>query len=205
MDNGVTKLSRAGGTLSCSKCRGKGHTIRKCPLVIPAEHLVSQCTGRGPSLSSNKCSKCQRYGHNRRRCPTSHPEGDSDVVGTDIDHSQTAQSMDEQPVAGEQQPGEGCQVDIQAVVHEEHVSSAHSTEVVEPKKQIKCSFCRVPGHNRKTCPTIQAQGWRLRKEKMDTYGPYVESVGKKRWRKQKAHRLLDEPDDASQPGITQLD
>ena len=58
------------------------------------------------------------------------------------------------------------------------VSSAHSTEVVEPKKQIKCSFCRAPGDNKRTCPTIQAQGWRLRKEKMDTYGPYVESIGK---------------------------
>ena len=59
------------------------------------------------------------------------------------------------------------------------VSSAHSTEVVESKKKIKCSFCRAPGHNKKICPTIQAQGWRLRKAKMDTYGPYVESVGKK--------------------------
>ncbi|XP_071924078.1 uncharacterized protein [Coffea arabica] len=143
--------------------------------------------------------------HNRRTCPTSHPEGHSDVVGADLDHSQAAQPMDEQPVADEQQPGEGCHVDIQAVVHEENVSSTHSAEVVEPKKKMKCYFCRKVGHNKKTCPTIQAQGWRLRKAKMDTYGPYVESVGKKRRAKQKAHRLLDEPDDASQPGITQLD
>ncbi|XP_071912914.1 uncharacterized protein [Coffea arabica] len=113
--------------------------------------------------------------------------------------------MDEQPVADKQQPDEGCHMDIQAVVHEENVSSTHSAEVVEPKKKIKCYFCRKVGHNKKTCPTIQAQGWRLRKARMDTYGPYVESVGKKRRTKQKAHRLLDEPDDGSQPGITQLD
>ncbi|XP_071924837.1 uncharacterized protein [Coffea arabica] len=95
--------------------------------------LVGHGTGRGPSLNS---SKCQRYGHNRRTCPTSHPKGHSDVVGTDLDHSQAAQLRGEQPVAGE-----GCQVDIQIVVHEENVSSAHSTEVVELKKKIKCYFC----------------------------------------------------------------
>lgn len=64
--------------------------------------------------------------------------------------------------------------------------SVVSTEVAEPKKKsIKCYFCRAPGHNKKTCPSIQAQGWRIRKAKMDAYGPYVESVGKKKRTKQK--------------------
>lgn len=63
------------------------------------------------------------------------------------------------------------------------------------KMVVKCSFCRALGHNRKTCPTKQAQAWRIRKAAMDAYGPYVESIGKKRRTKQRAHRLIDEPDE----------
>ena len=55
------------------------------------------------------------------------------------------------------------------------------SQVPEQKTEtIKSTFCQALGHNRKTCPSHQAQSWRIRKASMDAYGPYVESIGKNR-------------------------
>lgn len=85
--DGVTKLSRVGVTsLSCSKCHEKGHTIRKCPLIIPQEQLNAHGSGRGPSLNTNRCSNCQVTGHNRRTCPQVHRREQGGGVGTILPH-----------------------------------------------------------------------------------------------------------------------
>ena len=54
------------------------------------------------------------------------------------------------------------------------------SQVPEQKtKTVKCTLCRAPRHNRKTCPTHPVQSWRIQKASTDAYGPYVESVEKK--------------------------
>nr|XP_027080396.1 uncharacterized protein LOC113703286 [Coffea arabica]XP_027080397.1 uncharacterized protein LOC113703286 [Coffea arabica] len=65
---GCIRLSRKGNMqMTCTNCKQKGHTKRKCPKIIGAEN--AKCKGRGPAFNINRCKKCKILGHNVRTCP----------------------------------------------------------------------------------------------------------------------------------------
>ena len=85
---GVTKLPRRGLVkIKCSNCHLEGHTVRKCPLIIPVNELPGSCCGRPPSSNSNKCSFCKEKGHNKRTCPQLSKTNESNA---NEDHGSTA-------------------------------------------------------------------------------------------------------------------
>lgn len=172
--DGVTKLSRVGVTsLSCSKCHEKGHTIRKCPLIIPQEQLNAHGSGRGPSLNTNRCSNCQVTGHNRRTCPQVHRrEQESSVTGnfiaqpageteSEVREHHASQGSTVEKLAGGNAENDSCaEAEVIPSVESLEITPSAPSQVPElmiKKMVVKCSFCRALGHNRKTCPTKQAQ------------------------------------------------
>ena len=85
---GVTKLPRRGLVkMKCSNCHEECHTVKKCPLIIPANELPGSCSSRPPSSNFNKCNFCKEKSHNKRICPQLSKTNESNA---NEDHDSTA-------------------------------------------------------------------------------------------------------------------